>query len=155
MCLCFVWRGGGPPSWVLFYLQEPTLYKRSSVYLYPVWHCLQPCCTMMCFKVSKVTEADVQLFLFFFQKLLHDILRNVHSHFFSPVHIKFRIKRKAVPSCLQPRPPLPRLYSTSGFEPGTNESSIKRREDSLCCQMSDLSACWGLLPTADREVGER
>lgn len=24
-------------------------YKQLSVYLYPVWRCLQPCCTMMCF----------------------------------------------------------------------------------------------------------
>lgn len=53
--------------------------------------CLQTYCSRMCFKVSqnkwKLLDADVQLLCllllgFFFRKLLHDLLRNVCSHFF-------------------------------------------------------------------------
>lgn len=54
--------------------------------------CLQTYCSRMCFKVSqnkwKLLDADVQLLcllllgFFFFRKLLHDLLRNVCSHFF-------------------------------------------------------------------------
>lgn len=52
--------------------------------------CLQTYCSRMCFKVSqnkwKLLDADVQLLclllLGFFRKLLHDLLRNVCSHFF-------------------------------------------------------------------------
>lgn len=52
-------------------------------------------------------EADVQLFLFFPENF-YMIYWEMYTATF-PVHIKFRIKRKAVPSCLQPRPPLPVL----------------------------------------------
>lgn len=60
-----------------------------------------------------------------------------------PVHIKLRIKRKAVPSCLLPRLPLrvlPRPLLHSGFYcRDSNESFQRGSRDSLGCQMSDVS----------------
>lgn len=60
-----------------------------------------------------------------------------------PVHIKLRIKRKAVLSCLLPRLPLrvlPRPPLRSGFYcRDSNESFQRGSRDSLGCQMSDVS----------------
>lgn len=65
-----------------------------------------------------------------------------------PVHIKFRIKRKAVPSCLLPRLPLrvlPRLPSAPALNSGSNESLQLSRRDSFGCQICRAHARWGLL----------
>lgn len=58
-----------------------------------------------------------------------------------PVHIKFRIKRKAVPSCLQPLLPLSVLPFLSSA-PALNRDQMSLQlstRDSFCCQMSNLS----------------
>lgn len=73
--------------------------------------CLQTYCSRMCFKVSqnkwKLLDADVQLLCllllgFFFQKTFTWSIKKCMQPLL-PVHIKFRIKQKAVPSCFQPR----------------------------------------------------
>lgn len=73
-CVILFEGRGCTPSWIFYFLfyfilfTRANTYKRLSVYLYPVWHCLQPCCTMMCLSIKKKEEmeADVQLFLFLF-----------------------------------------------------------------------------------------
>lgn len=72
-------------------------------------------------------EADVQLFCFFSRKLLHDILRNVHSHFSCTYQIQNKTEGCSILFTTSPASACPAFsFLGPGFEPGSNESSVKQ-----------------------------
>lgn len=136
-----------------YFLDVLDANKLLAVYLYPVWHCLQHAVSRCVSKCQMKRTLMCNCFVFF-HKTFTWYTKKMYAATF-PVHIKFRIKRKAVPSCLLPRPPRlsslpPQLRTLIRWV-----CSIKQRDSFSCQKLSNLSGRLAEVFFPDRQRGRQ